>query len=94
MIYIITYFHTYLFHIDISFCISLFQVTTLIVIPIISMSTIDTPLDLIRLSIDERIFVKCKGDRELRGKLHVGVNTNTSMNISISLYLCIYLYQQ
>jgi hypothetical protein len=35
------------------------------------MSSIDTPLDLIRLSIDERIFVKCKGDRELRGKLHV-----------------------
>lgn len=33
--------------------------------------SIDTPLDLIRLSIDERIFVKCKGDRELRGKLHV-----------------------
>uniref|UniRef100_A0A7S3M171 Sm domain-containing protein n=1 Tax=Spumella elongata TaxID=89044 RepID=A0A7S3M171_9STRA len=32
--------------------------------------SIDTPLDLIRLSIDERIFVKCKGDRELRGKLH------------------------
>mmetsp|Transcript_1633 Transcript_1633/g.4161 ORF Transcript_1633/g.4161 Transcript_1633/m.4161 type:complete len:94 (-) Transcript_1633:165-446(-) len=28
------------------------------------------PLDLIRLSIDERIYVKCKGDRELRGKLH------------------------
>lgn len=33
--------------------------------------SIDTPLDLIRLSIDERIFVKCKGERELRGKLHV-----------------------
>ena len=33
--------------------------------------SIDTPLDLIRLSIDERIYVKCKGDRELRGKLHV-----------------------
>eukprot|EP01039_Chlorochromonas_danica_P006062 gene6062-6676_t len=32
--------------------------------------SIDTPLDLIRLSIDERIYVKCKGDRELRGKLH------------------------
>ena len=28
------------------------------------------PLDLIRLSIDERIYVKCQGDRELRGKLH------------------------
>jgi small nuclear ribonucleoprotein (snRNP)-like protein len=35
--------------------------------------SIDTPLDLIRLSIDERIFVKCKGDRELRGKLHVSI---------------------
>jgi hypothetical protein len=37
----------------------------------VKMSSIDAPLDLIRLSIDERIFVKCKGDRELRGKLHV-----------------------
>ena len=30
----------------------------------------EVPLDLIRLSIDERIFVKCRGDRELRGRLH------------------------
>jgi hypothetical protein len=29
------------------------------------------PLDLIRLSLDERIYVKLRGDRELRGKLHV-----------------------
>ena len=35
------------------------------------MGSIDAPLDLIRLSVDERVFVKCKGDRELRGKLHV-----------------------
>mmetsp|Transcript_7148 Transcript_7148/g.10639 ORF Transcript_7148/g.10639 Transcript_7148/m.10639 type:complete len:93 (+) Transcript_7148:38-316(+) len=34
------------------------------------MSSVEVPLDLIRLSIDERIFVKCRGDRELRGKLH------------------------
>ncbi len=34
------------------------------------MSSIDKPLDLIRLSIDEIVFVKCKGNRELRGKLH------------------------
>ncbi|CAM9130829.1 unnamed protein product [Chrysoparadoxa australica] len=35
------------------------------------MSTaVEEPLDLIRLSVDERIFVKCRGDRELRGKLH------------------------
>lgn len=29
------------------------------------------PLDIIRLSLDERIYVKCRGERELRGKLHV-----------------------
>ena len=34
-------------------------------------TTVNQPLDLIRLSLDERIYVKCKGDRELRGKLHV-----------------------
>ena len=27
-------------------------------------------MDLIRLSIDERVYVKCRNDRELRGKLH------------------------
>jgi hypothetical protein len=31
----------------------------------------DEPLDLIRLSIDERVYVKCRGERELKGKLHV-----------------------
>ncbi len=36
-----------------------------------SASAVEAPLDLIRLSIDERVFVKCRGDRELRGKLHV-----------------------
>lgn len=35
------------------------------------MTSVEVPLDLIRLSIDERIFVKCRNDRELRGKLHV-----------------------
>ena len=29
------------------------------------------PLDLIRLSLDERIYIKMRGDRELRGRLHV-----------------------
>lgn len=33
--------------------------------------TMEEPLDLIRLSIDERVYVKCRGDRELRGRLHV-----------------------
>ena len=31
-------------------------------------------MDLIRLSIDERIYVKCQGDREHRGKLHAYAN--------------------
>ncbi len=34
-------------------------------------STVKEPLDLIRLSLDERVYVKLRGERELRGKLHV-----------------------
>ena len=34
-------------------------------------SSIDEPIDLVLLSLDERIYVKLRGDRELRGKLHV-----------------------
>lgn len=34
-------------------------------------TTVKEPLDLVRLSLDERIYVKLRGDRELRGKLHV-----------------------
>ena len=30
----------------------------------------ELPLDLIKLSLDERIYVKLRNDRELRGKLH------------------------
>ncbi|KAG9151727.1 hypothetical protein Leryth_002011 [Lithospermum erythrorhizon] len=33
-------------------------------------SLVKEPLDLIRLSLDERIYVKLRSDRELRGKLH------------------------
>lgn len=29
------------------------------------------PHDLLRLSLDERIYVKLRGERELRGRLHV-----------------------
>lgn len=34
-------------------------------------SRIDMPIDLIRLALDERVFVKMRGDRELKGRLHV-----------------------
>uniref|UniRef100_A0A8P0NYH2 U6 snRNA-associated Sm-like protein LSm3 n=2 Tax=Canis lupus familiaris TaxID=9615 RepID=A0A8P0NYH2_CANLF len=33
-------------------------------------NTVEEPLDLIRLSLDERIYVKLRNDRELRGRLH------------------------
>jgi U6 snRNA-associated Sm-like protein LSm3 len=33
--------------------------------------TVEEPIDLVRLSLDERIYVKCRAGRELRGKLHV-----------------------
>jgi len=35
------------------------------------------PLDLILLSLAERIYVKLRGDRELRGKLHVRFKLNS-----------------
>ena len=31
---------------------------------------LERPLDLIRLSLDERIVVKCRGERTLSGRLH------------------------
>ena len=34
-------------------------------------SGVQEPLDLIRLSLSERVFVKLRGDRELAGVLHV-----------------------
>lgn len=34
-------------------------------------SRVSEPLDLVRLLIDEVVFVKLRGDRELKGRLHV-----------------------
>ena len=31
---------------------------------------VEEPLDLIRLSLDERVYVKMRNERELRGRLH------------------------
>ncbi|KAL2059167.1 hypothetical protein ABVK25_000459 [Lepraria finkii] len=33
-------------------------------------ATVSEPLDLVRLSLDEIVFVKLRGDRELQGRLH------------------------
>ena len=40
-------------------------------------NNVEEPLDLVRLSIDERIYVKLRNDRELRGRLHVCIDKNT-----------------
>lgn len=34
-------------------------------------SSVEEPLDLIRLSLDERIYVKMRNERELKGRLNV-----------------------
>jgi len=31
---------------------------------------VEEPLDLVRLSLNERVYVKLRQDRELRGRLH------------------------
>lgn len=37
-------------------------------------TSVSEPLDLVRLSLDETVFVKLRGDRELKGRLHVRAN--------------------
>lgn len=37
----------------------------------VSDSVVSEPLDLVRLSLDERVYVKLRGNRELQGRLHV-----------------------
>ena len=43
-------------------------------------AAVSEPLYLVRLSLDEIVFVKLRGDRELKGRLHVCL-------------LCAYAYQ-
>jgi len=38
--------------------------------PEASPSSVNEPLDLVRLLLDEIVFVKLRGDRELKGRLH------------------------
>jgi U6 snRNA-associated Sm-like protein LSm3 len=35
---------------------------------------VNEPLDLVRLSLNEVVFVKLRGDRELQGRLHVSIS--------------------
>lgn len=40
-------------------------------VPSTDVGAVEEPLDLVRLSLDERVYVKLRGDRELTGILHV-----------------------
>ena len=46
------------------------------------MQTVEEPLDLVRLSLDERIYVKMRTDRELRGRLHVSLLTQNYLGVT------------
>lgn len=39
---------------------------------------VNEPLDLVRLSLNEVVFVKLRGDRELKGRLHVRIHGRQS----------------
>ena len=53
-------------------------------------ATVKEPLDLIRLSLDEKIYVKLRHDREIKGRLHVraGANLTDSTVLHHSGFQC------
>lgn len=48
---------------------------------------VSEPLDLVRLSLDEIVFVKLRGDRELKGRLHVCFSHTVCLELQIALTL-------
>lgn len=61
--------------------------------PTADIGSVEEPLDLVRLSLDERVYVKLRGDRELRGKLNVGeFFLFVSCPNQCNLYIYIYIY--
>lgn len=51
---------------------------------------VNEPLDLVRLSLNEVVFVKLRGDRELKGRLHVRYNTLT-LRLRLEMVLTTYM---
>ena len=47
---------------------------------------VSEPLDLVRLSLDEIVFVKLRGDRELKGRLHVSRKFHVQDNSNNALH--------
>lgn len=53
-------------------------------------AAVSEPLDLVRLSLDEVVFVKLRGDRELKGRLHVSPHDRTkSLGARLIWPICI-----
>lgn len=52
--------------------------------------SVKEPLDLVRLSLDEKIYVKMRNERELKGRLHVSVINRIHNNKNI-MFLFLYL---
>ena len=51
--------------------------------------TVEEPLDLVRLSLDERIFVKLRNSRELKGRLHVSETDKKCELKTVSCSVCV-----
>ncbi len=52
-----------------------------------ALTTIEEPLDLVRLSLDERIYVKMRNDRELTGRLQVSKKSGWGVYFLIKAHL-------
>jgi hypothetical protein len=51
----------------------------------VTTAAVEEPLDLIRLSLDERIYVKMRNERELKGRLNVRTFCDSFGMFSLSL---------
>lgn len=49
------------------------------------------PLDIARLSMEEKVFVKCRGERQLKGTLHVGISPTTAAAASTAIAVAVVL---
>ena len=54
--------------------------------------SVSEPLDLVRLSLDETVFVKLRGDRELKGRLHVSYPHLAIFRINTDYDVCLQAY--
>ena len=49
-----------------------------------SAAAVEEPLDLVKLSLDERVYVKMRNERELKGRLHVSKLSHPFFKVIVS----------